>query len=87
MSHLALKITDIVLEPVPRLHLDGEEMINVLEFVSGSELIVERSPHLLEVSKPVVRKRVNQLEVTPLRLEGNTWLMRKSLIARKHAQE
>ena len=86
MSHLALKITDIVLEPVPRLHLDGEEMINVLlEFVSGSELIVERSPHLLEVSKPVARKRVDQLEVTPLRLEENTWLMRRSLIARKHA--
>ena len=45
-------MTDVVLEALSRLHLDGEKMIVVLlEFASGCELIVEGLPHLLKVSK------------------------------------
>jgi len=41
-----------VLEAVSGFHLDGEEVIVVLlEFASGSELIVEGLLHLLGVSK------------------------------------
>jgi len=60
-SHLALDITDIVLEALPRLHLDGEEVIVVLlEFVMGSKLIIEGLPHLLEVSKRVAQNRISR---------------------------
>jgi len=52
LSHLALVITDVVLEAIPKLHLDGEKVIiDFLEFMSGSKLIKEGLPYLLKVSK------------------------------------
>ena len=51
-SHLALLITDVVLEALSGHHLDGEEVVAIhLEFTSGHELIAERLLHLLEVLK------------------------------------
>ena len=78
-SHLTLEITDVVLKALLGLHLDGEEVITVLlEFMSGYKLIREGFPHLLEVSKRVARKRVEPVVGDPLKLEGNTRLMRRS---------
>ena len=52
LSHLALEITDVVLEAIPELHLDGEKVIiDFLEFTSGSKLIIEGLPYLLKVLK------------------------------------
>ena len=43
LSHLALDITNVMLEALLGFHLDGEEVIDVLlEFVSGNELIVKK---------------------------------------------
>ena len=79
LSHLALKITDVVLEVLLGLHLDSEEMIVVLlKFASISELIIEGFPRLLEVSKRVGGKSVEPVGGDPLSLEGNTRLMRRS---------
>jgi len=48
-GHLALKITDIVLESLSRLHLDYEEVIIVfLQLSSGSVLVVEGLLHLFK---------------------------------------
>jgi len=48
-SHLALEITDILLEALPRLHFDGDEVVVVLlELPSGSVLVVEDLLHLFE---------------------------------------
>jgi len=38
-----------VLQTLPGFHLDGEEVIDVLEFASGAELVVEDLPHSLKV--------------------------------------
>jgi len=72
LSHLSLKITDVVLEILLGLHLDGEVVIVVLlEFMLGSELIIEGLPHLLEVSKQVAQKRVEPVGGDPLEAEGD----------------
>jgi len=46
---MALEITDIVLETLPRLHLDSEEVIGVLlQLPSRSVLVIENQLHLLK---------------------------------------
>jgi len=48
-----------MLEALFGLHLDREEVISILlEFASGSELIVEGLPNFLEFSKRVAQKRI-----------------------------
>ena len=71
LRHLALKTTDMVFKALSGLHINGEEVINVvLEFAPGSELTVEGLPHLLEVSNRVARKRVELVEGNPLEAGG-----------------
>ena len=51
-DHLTLKVIDIVLEALSRLHLDRKEVIVVLlKLTPRSILIVEDLPHLFEVSE------------------------------------
>ena len=77
-SHLALEITDVMLDALLELHLDGEKVIVVLfEFASGCELIVEGLPHLLEVSKRVAQKRVESVGGDPHKAGGSR-LMRRA---------
>ena len=40
-SHLALGITDILLEALPRLYFDGEGLVDVLQLQLESVLVVE----------------------------------------------
>ena len=57
-----------MLEALLGLHLDDKEVLAILfEFAIGRELIVEGSPHLLEVSKRVARKRVETVGDDPLK--------------------
>jgi len=46
--HLALEITDIVLETLLRLHLDNEDVIDVLLIPPRSVLVIESLLHLFE---------------------------------------
>ena len=54
----------------PGFHLDGEDVIVLLEFASESELIVQGLLHLLKVSKRMAQKRVEPVGGNPLKAGG-----------------
>ena len=58
-SHLALQISGILFEAIPKLHFDGEEVVVVLlEPPSGSVLVVEGLLHLLKAPERLPREPV-----------------------------
>ena len=56
---MTLEVTGILLETLPKFHLDGKEVIVVLpQLPSGSALVVEILLHLLEVPERLPRERI-----------------------------